>query len=669
MAFKYKHPKIHYWFWDEETVADKKYLKDIDTLAGKSDFDMLFISQRGSLNLWDSKTYGPIFAEMVEYAHERGIKVGLQLWPNGSFAASYVEVSVDDAEAVVTEYEAQLGEGELIIDAHGKNVRSLDSSVPIKSELLCAMAFKKTGEGFYEEGSLTEITKDVESLPDSEDLQAVTLKINRPDLAGYTVYVMGAHYYRIFDMFTQGHQNEYAKIMEAYSDIPFDGFGLDEFKHILLENPNKPGVLIRERFYGKHFAKAFREQKGEDIVKTMFEMRFCPQGMDEIRIKAINNYWDVLRPSTVPVERFVEKQARKVFGEDMFMGVHNTFHNQLQNDELWATGCSWWDVPRRYAQTDEDIPYPVRAGMSCCCKESIVYDMYYHPKEEAFFEKAVRDARYNSRIHYHAMNDGHFGVDTGSPEFLAKIGKIESKINLLNMFDTKQPKMELLVVFGFPALCNWYPKYDERNHMDINGKIDIMGRTHRLWTNGYFNALAPSDAVEDGRIKIEDGGFDFCGHKFKKLLYLYPEYSKPAVVSFLNDVAKQGIDMKVIGGFSRGFDGKPAEFDFGREYFLEEDADIAKAMNLDRNTIENGCITEDGAIVISDYDSVMNDSFCTYEFELEGCKFEAQFRGTFALKLDGEGNLEKCVAGNLKYLKKNGVTLVETEGIEDYLKI
>ena len=41
----------------------------------------------------------------------------------------------------------------------------------------------------------------------------------------------------------------------------------------------------------------------------------------------------------------------------------------------------------------------------------------------------------------------------------------------------------------------------------------------------------------------------------------------------------------------------------------------------------------------------------------------------FALKLDGEGNLEKCVAGNLKHLKKNGVTLVEAGGIEDYLKI
>ena len=84
-----------------------------------------------------------------------------------------------------------------------------------------------------------------------------------------------------------------------------------------------------------------------------------------------------------------------------------------------------------------------------------------------------------------------------------------------------------------------------------------MGRTHRLWTNGYFNALAPSDAVEDGRIKIEDGGFDFCGHKFKKLLYLYPEYSKPAVVSFLNDVAKQGIDMACGSGyFTRFLKGK-----------------------------------------------------------------------------------------------------------------
>ena len=669
MKITSRHPKIHYWFWDEKTIKDKQYLKDIDTLADLSEFDLIFLTQRGSLNFWDSKMFAPMFSEMVQYAHKKGLKIGLQLWPQGFFKASTVVVDVKDAEAVVTEYEKELTGEELVINAHGKNVRNIEVSIPLKSEFLYAAAFKKTGEGFYENGSLIDITKDVEALPDVDNLQAITLKINRPDLAGYTVYAMTAHYYRYSDVFGQGHQKDYTEIMDAYKDIPFDGFGLDEFKHISLNNPLTPGMIWRERLYGRAFAEAYRENKGEDLVKTMFEMRFCPEGKDEIRIKAINDYWDVLRPSTLKVEHFVARQAKKVFGEDIFIGVHNTYHNKLQLDELWETGCNWWDIPRKYAQTDEDIPYPIRAGISCCCRESIVYDMFYHPKAEVFYEKAVRDARYNSRIHYHAMNDGFYGIDTGLPEFLAKIGKIESKINLLNAFDTKQPRMELLVVFGFPALCNWYPKYSERNNFDINGKIDIMKRTENLWNNGYFNALAPSNAIEDGRIKLIDGKIDFCGHKFDKLLYLYPEYSKPEIIEFLNGAAKQGVDMKLIGELTRGFDGKPSGFDFDKEYFLSENDDIAAAMSLEQNKIKCGCVTEDGAVVISDYDSVMNDGFCTYSFELDGFDFEAQFRGTLALKLKENGEIERFVAGNLKYLKKDGKVVVKADGIEDYIKL
>ncbi len=664
-----RHPKIHYWFWDEKTITDKHYLKDIDTLADKSDFDLIFLTQRGSLNFWDTEKFSPIFAEMVEYAHKKGLKIGLQVWPRGFMSSAPSDTPWQEAEAVVTEYEQLLDGREAVINARGKNLRNLEAAPALKSELLYAAAFKKTGEGLYEEGSLVDLTNEVVATENPEDSFEIQLKLNRSDLEGYTLYVITAHYCGYPDVFGNGHQENYKALMEAYGDIPFDGFGLDEFKHLFMENPLAKEMLWRERFYGQNFARVYEETKGESLVKAMFEMRFCPEGNEEIRIKAINNYWDVLRPSTLRVENFVADCAKKVFGENIFIGVHNTFHNRLQNDELWATGCNWWDVPRKYAQTDEDIGYPVRAGMSCCWEESIVYDMFYHQKEEAFFEKAVRDARYNTRIHYHAMNDGFWGVDTGSEDFLAKIGKIESKINLLNAFDTKQPKMELLTVFGFPELCNWYPDYSARNNTDINGKIDIMGRTEKLWNTGYFNALAPSNAIEDGRIKVVDGEIDFCGHRFKKLLYLYPEYSKPEVIDFLNGAAKQGVEMKVIGKLTRGFGGEPAGFGFGNEYFLNEDADIVSALNLTQNKIKCGCVTEDGAVVISDYDSVMNDGFCTYEFELDGFKFEAEFRGTLALKTDGRGNIEKFVAGNLKHLKRNGEALLELDGTEDCLNI
>ena len=88
-------------------------------------------------------------------------------------------------------------------------------------------------------------------------------------------------------------------------------------------------------------------------------------------------------------------------------------------------------------------------------------------------------------------------------------------------------------------------------------------------------------------------------------------------------------------------------------------------MDLTPNRIYNGCILEDGSIVISDFDSVMDDTFTTYPIELGGHHFEARFRGTLALKVDDEGNIVKFVAGNLKYLKMDDEIILEGDGTED----
>ena len=344
--------------------------------------------------------------------------------------------------------------------------------------------------------------------------------------------------------------------------------------------------------------------------------------------------------------------------------VFKCSHRALQkNDELWCTGCNWWELPRRYAQTDEDICYPVRMGIACGCPENLIYDMYFRNDESRFFEKAVRDARFNTRIHYHAINDGsRWGINTGTKEFLEKIEKIESKITLLDMFDPALPKMELLVVFGFPALYNWYPDTEARNKMDINGKLDILKRVKELWDRGFLNALAPSDAITDGRITVDGNVFDYCGHKFDKLLYLYPQYSKCEIPEFLNMAVANGCDVRMIGEYTRDFDGNPASLELDEKYTLCEQADIPTEMKLTANKILNGCVLEDGSVVISDHDSIMNDSFCTYNFEISGHSYEACFSGIFALKTDEKGVPVKLAAGNLRYLKKDGEQIVSADG-------
>ena len=662
---KSRHPKINYWFWDEKTITDKQYLRDIDVLTEHSTFDFVFLTQRGNFSFWDPKLK-PIFQEVVEHAHAKGIKIGVQFWQKGLFDKS--DVTVSDAAAVVTEYEEILGKEKLIVHAQSKNVRFTDVAEPLESELLFAGAFKKTGNGFYEEGSFIDITKDakVEYMDEPEKLNVT---IDRTDLEGYTAYVMVAHYHKYDDMFGDATINDFKDIMDFYSDTPFDGVVVDEFRSMNVD-PLQRKQLFRERIYGKAFHRCYKEQTGDDLIQTMFEMRYCPENHEEVRIKAINNYFDVFRTAIVKNEKFIADYALKIFGEDAFLGLHNTYHNELQHDEIWHTGCNWWELPRKYAQTDEEIGHPIRMGIACGCPENLVYDMWYHWDKNTFFEKAVRDARYNSRIHYHAINDGsQWGTETGTKEFLEEIEKIESKITLLNVFDPALPKMELLVVFGFPALCNWYPDETARNKVDINGKLNIEKRVNELWEEGYLNALAPSDAIVDGRITMKDGKYDYCGHTFDKLLYLYPEYSKKEVTDFLETAVADGYELKVIGEYTHTFEGQPAKLNVREDVFLDETADIVEVFGLKKNPIQNGCVLEDGSVIISDYDSVMTDGFCTYVFEINGHAYEAEFRGTLALKTDDNGNIEKFTAGNLKYLKKDGEVLISGTGIEDYIEV
>ncbi|MBR6764643.1 MAG: hypothetical protein IKM13_12975 [Clostridia bacterium] len=660
-----RHPKIQYWSLNEEDILSENYKEVIDRIRQNGCFDTLCISC-WKMNLWDLSTK-PLIGKVVRYAHDKGIRTPLQVFPKGYHTKWRASVGVEDAVALVTEHECLVEEDCTVIRATGaKNVRYPEHRNSIAGELLGAYAFQKSGDGFYRAGSLIDIRHRAKVL--YTDGESLTLSFDTDDLKGCCLYVMVAHYYAAFDLFGDRILREYRELIDAYADLPVNGIVLDELKNMVILPPWQTDAF-RERFYGRNFHRYFAEQTGEDLIRILLDMRFCPEGRDEVRIGAINRYFDIFQHSTKRLETFVAEYSREVFGEEAFAGLHNTYHNHLQSDEIWQTGCNWWEVPRKYAQTDEDIPYPIRMGMACGCRENLVYDMYYAPDKEKYFEKAMRDARFGSRIHYHIIRSGgnsSISWDVGSPEFLDGVKPYEDKIELLNRFDPAMPRMELLVVFGFPALCNWYPDRSARNSMDINGKLNIMDRVHVLWEQGYLNALAPSDAVADGRIRAKDGKFDYCGHRFDKLLYLYPQYSKPEVISFLQEALQNGYDLKILGELTRDFDGRPAELTGEPDSFLTEEDDIPGEMALTPNTIPDGCVLEDGSVVIGHYESVAGDNFCTRRFELGETLCEATFKGVFALKLGENGEIEKLVAGGLKEFKLNGKTVLSLDGSRDY---
>ena len=64
MSKSTRHPCINYWFWTEETLKDKRYIKTIDRIASESSFNLITLTDRGC-DFWDY-SHKPIFCVKIE---------------------------------------------------------------------------------------------------------------------------------------------------------------------------------------------------------------------------------------------------------------------------------------------------------------------------------------------------------------------------------------------------------------------------------------------------------------------------------------------------------------------------------------------------------------------------------------------------------------------------
>lgn len=151
-----RHPRMLYWFWTPEILHDEKYLKDLKRIDEKSAYTMVVLSAREGMDFFD-RSLIPHFEKAVSYAHRLGLKIVLQLWPEGS--NSTIGISPDEAVSLVSEAEEKIPEsGEVSLFCFTDSVRMKEIHTRLKSELLAVHSFKKMGDGKYAPGSLMELT-------------------------------------------------------------------------------------------------------------------------------------------------------------------------------------------------------------------------------------------------------------------------------------------------------------------------------------------------------------------------------------------------------------------------------------------------------------------------------------------------------------------------------
>ena len=675
------YPELVYWFITPETFAPGRVAQDIHHIANDTPFTFAFLTERNGVLLlknpqptegfiapscpkwppWCTPFSGntgshALVLEIVNDAHRNGLKIGLTF--SSQIADTRQLIPINEDQTVISSAEAAL-------DAQGRATVTAGSKMrfapPEKSELLRVYVFRKTATGEYDPATLEDVTAKARGVARVGDPTTGLMDISvdlGPKYAGETIFAMQQTWLNSMDIFSDSFTKVLHSILDEYKDVPFDGTSLDEFGYTrILGNPPWRGL-----FAGKAFQAHFEAATGMKLPETLFAMSYCPSGHPEVRIKAVDVYWDTVRSGPLRVENEFYRYSRKVYGDKTFAGIHSTVHNHLTNDEAWASGLDWWTEPRHYGQSDEDLSLPLRMGLLVSHPGNIMYDQFYGRDIQRFAAKALNDARFDARIHYHGYNDagGAWGVDLSSKPFLDAINPVEKKIRLLNQFDPAAPELPLLVVFGMPRQLNWYPNEADQNIYNVNGSLHIEEKINALWDAGYRCAVVPNDLIDNGMLHLDVQGRPVLnGHTFRAIIYLYPEFSKRTTLAFLDSYVRHGGSLMLEGAATRDFDGRPIADLFAP---IQSKARV-NGFNLD--DIEKLGITkdplraiggslEDGSVILTDLPSLQQKSPKAFAVTVNGHEFRGTYEGVFAIKANSHGTMEKLACGECGTLSRDG---------------
>ncbi len=676
-------PELLYWFLTPQTMRNQQYLNDVEHITRESPFTFTFLTPRNGTELYSPEAHASI-AALVADAHQHGLKVGIQLLFNRIGTAGKQDCFANpdpDSPASLSRDLSTISEAEIALDSNGQGSAVLHDrmrdGLPLESHLLRVYAFQKTGDGEYKPGSLRDVTNDAKEV--ASEPGALTIRVRGgPGLAGLTAYIMAENTYNSVDMFNDAFITCVHRDIDYYADVPLDGTALDEFGYF--DTPQPLIGNFRDRLAGKAFAATFERETGMNFIETLFNMRYSPVGHPEVRIRAIDSYWDHLRKGPLRIEEESYRYSRHVFGNNTFAGIHDTFHNHLANDEAWTTGINWWRIPRQYGQSDEDTSLPVRMGLLVSHPGAMMYDQFYSFNVRSFAVKAMHDALYNARLHYHGYNDtGRWGANLSGEKALSVINPVEEKIRLLNQFDPAAPDLPLLIVFGMPAQLNWYPDEAARNPYDLNGSLDIENKANEVWDAGYRCALVPSDLIDSGALTLDSHNRPTLnGHKFKAIIYLYPEYSTQRTIAFLEKYSRAGGHLMMEGTLTRDFLGRDATRQWSRisarvtlkNFEIDKIAELGTAKEgldpgcsslkdrspqcTDLNALEKVCSRlEDGSMLCTDLNSLTKNQPQSFEFKMAGHVYTGSFVGVVALNADSAGDVEKFACGQCNELRRD----------------
>jgi hypothetical protein len=224
-----------------------------------------------------------------------------------------------------------------------------------------------------------------------------------------------------------------------------------------------------------------------------------------------------------------------------------------------------------------------------------------------------------------------------------------------------------------PAQLNWLPNHAAQNEYDVNGSLDIEGKVRQVWDAGYRCAAVPSDLIDNGTLKLDaQNRPTLNGHVFRAMIYLYPQYSKPTTLNFLDRYTQAGGSLMTEGAATYDFLGANARKQWAtiaaRAAANHFDVNEIAKLGIPKDSLSpSGSMLEDGSALLSDLTSITTKEPRNFRLALAGHIYTGSFVGMVALKVDASGQVEKFACGQCSGLQRDGKMVLWLKEPRDFV--
>jgi len=445
----------------------------------------------------------------------------------------------------------------------------------------------------------------------------------------------------------------FRKMAHHANEVGADGIFSDEWGYdiiLKIETPNPYDdfkLSIRHFSYSKYFEEEFQKIAGKSLIDNMLALFY---NHDVDRKEIVDAYWRTIRLICTRNEDEMYAITKEELGKDAFWGIHPTWWGNAtkQNFEFFKNGFYWWDAKRDIAQTDEMVSFPIRTALAHRFYSPLWYNMWYSMGTRSiggYFPETWTNLRYGGRTHYLGYECPNEGVvlELKPRGLLEAIERMDKRVRLFDEL-TSQPDCRVLLFFGFEALSNYADYGQECPWVPENPRlIKVLDTCNKLFPKMLCD-LVPSYSVENGSLFVnKDGKVQYGNQVYDVVIAMYPNRMTKEADAFLRKIDPKtlvvcdGKDFSDLGAQGAVIleDVPPVENLFY----------IAKELGAVENTIENGCVFQDGSVMFTTCDKEPTGNKLNIETILAGKKIV--FHGEDALWVSQDGKKAIYPAGEL----------------------